>query len=173
MVNQHLFKLLSLSLHKLSKECIVMTDSNSPRHQLPFLAVGQAQKEMTHNEALIRIDALLHMVVEAEISLPPSIGAGMLAGKCWLIGNAPTGEWQGRSGQIAVWTGASWRYVSATDRMRVHNKALGVDTLRVSGTWVSPAAIANPASGVVIDTESRAAIAAILTYLRMTGNIAT
>lgn len=37
-----------------------MTDlSTTSRWQLPLLAVGQTQKEVTHNEALARVDALL------------------------------------------------------------------------------------------------------------------
>ena len=49
-----------------------MPDNNSLRHQLPYLMVAQAQKEITHNEALARIDALLHPVVTDRLATPPS-----------------------------------------------------------------------------------------------------
>jgi hypothetical protein len=148
-----------------------MADSNSARHQLPFLAVGQAQKEITHNEALLRIDALLHMVVESELSTPPTIAVDTQTGQCWLIGPSPTGQWQGKQGQIASWTGASWRYLVPVDRMKVYNKALGIDMLRSQTAWIAPALIANPLAGSVIDAESRAAINAILERLRTAGII--
>jgi hypothetical protein len=148
-----------------------MVDSNSPRHQLPFLAVGQAQKEITHNEALLRIDALLHMVVESELSAPPTIPIGTQLGQCWLIGTSPTGQWQGKQGQIANWTGASWRFLVPIDRMKLHNKALGIDMLRTQTSWVAPVSIANPIAGSVIDIESRTAISAILGWLRTTGTV--
>ncbi len=150
-----------------------MVDSNTPRHQMPFLAVGQAQKEITHNEALLRIDALLHMVVESELSAPPDIAVGTQSGQCWLIGSSPTGQWQGKQGQIAHWTGASWRFLAPIDRMKVHNKALGVDMLRIQSAWILPVSIANPLSGSVIDVESRAVINAILVRLRTAGLIPT
>jgi hypothetical protein len=148
-----------------------MVDSNSPRHQLPFLAAGQAQKEITHNEALLRIDALLHMVVESELSTPPTIAVGTQSGQCWLIGASPTGQWQGKQGQIAYWTGASWRYLGPVDRMKVHNKALGIDILRTQTAWIAPVSITDPLAGSVIDIESRAAINAILGWLRTAGII--
>jgi Protein of unknown function (DUF2793) len=148
-----------------------MADSNTARHQLPFLAIGQAQKEITHNEALLRIDALLHMVVESELSVPPTIPAGTQSGKCWLIGSSPTGQWQGKQGNIANWTGASWRFLVPVDRMKLHNKALGTDMLRTQTAWISPVSIANPIAGTLIDVESRAAINAILAWLRTAGII--
>lgn len=57
------------------------------RHKLPCLAVSQAQKEITHNEALALIDALVHPVVEEQLSVPPAPTDADI-GKCWLIGSA-------------------------------------------------------------------------------------
>lgn len=46
------------------------------RFALPYLAPGQMQKELFHNEALLTIDALLCPVVEGEASAaPPSTPA--------------------------------------------------------------------------------------------------
>lgn len=47
-----------------------MTDIPAiPRLALPLPAVAQAQKEVTHNEALTLLDSLVHTVVEAGRSL--------------------------------------------------------------------------------------------------------
>jgi Protein of unknown function (DUF2793) len=149
-----------------------MPDILSPRHQLPLLVTGQAQKELTHNEALLRVDALLHPVAEAQLNSPPVINAQMVAGQCWLIGTAPTAEWTGKNNQIAYWTGGSWRYFVPVQGMRLRIKASGVDTIFANSVWTVPVTISNPSGGGVVDAEARIAINAILARLRQTGEIA-
>ena len=41
-----------------------MTES-SPRLALPYLQPSQAQKHVTHNEALLRLDAIVQLALEA------------------------------------------------------------------------------------------------------------
>ncbi|MFM2409233.1 MAG: hypothetical protein RL481_61 [Pseudomonadota bacterium] len=142
-----------------------MENSHTARHSLPFLFVTQAQKELTHNEALARIDALLHPVVEAQLAAPPA-PTSMDDGKCWLIADSATGGWSGKSGQIARWSGGSWRYLEPVQGMSLINMADGKRCFYISGQWIASNAIPDPAGGTVIDVEARAAIAAILGHLR-------
>jgi hypothetical protein len=150
----------------------MMPDTLSARHQLPFLVTGQAQKELTHNEALLRVDALLHPVAEAHLNTPPVVNASTPAGQCWLIGAAPTGEWAGKANQLAYWTGGSWRYSAPVEGMRLRIGASNLDFVFGLNTWTVPAAIGNPLGGNVIDVEARTAINGILSMLRQTGQIA-
>jgi hypothetical protein len=145
-----------------------MPDNVSARHQLPYLVVAQAQKELTHNEALARIDALLHPVVQARLSSAPN-PAVTDAGKCWLVDAAAVGEWQGKTNSIAVWAGGSWRYVAPVPAMRIRNMATGTDLLWTGAAWIAAPTIADPQSGSVIDIQARAAIAALLSYFRSIG----
>jgi hypothetical protein len=148
-----------------------MPDNLSARHQFPFLAVGQAQKEMTHNEALLLIDALLHPSVQTELQAPPAANTETDNGKSWLIGAAPTGAWAGKAGQIAHWTGGSWRYLGPKEGMRIWNIAVQSEMHFINGLWSIMSAIAAPSGGAVIDVEARSAIAAILQMLRSSGAI--
>src|SRR3546814_18076891 len=67
--------------------------SITPRFSLPLLAVAQAQKEVTHNEALTLLDALVHAAIEAgPLATPP---ANPALGQCWLVDAAATGVWSG------------------------------------------------------------------------------
>ena len=94
-----------------------MPQIQTARYQLPFLAVGQAQKEITHNEALVLIDALISTAVIAQLSSAPTGLTEADAGKCWLISNDATGVWSAKNGQIACWTGSSWRYILPIEGM--------------------------------------------------------
>jgi Protein of unknown function (DUF2793) len=145
-----------------------MSETETARHALPNLFVGQSQKEVTHNEALARIDALLHPVIEAELAAPPApLGLGD-DGRCWLVANAAIGAWAGKSGQIARWSGGSWRYLSPCEGMMLWDENIGKRRFYISGVWTVSTAITDPAGGSVIDIEARAALVAILQHLRAT-----
>jgi Protein of unknown function (DUF2793) len=145
-----------------------MAEIQSGRHHLPFLAVAQAGKEITHNEALVLIDALLHPVVEGQVSAPPVLD-GSDAGKCWIIGPAPTGLWSGQDGKIGCWTGSGWRFLNAVSGMRVRNAATNCDIVRTGSYWTTAPAIADPVAGSVIDVEARALLSTLLSHFRMIG----
>lgn len=145
-----------------------MPEFETARHQLPLLAVSQAQKEITHNEALARIDALLHPVVEDQQATPPVL-TELDFGKCWLIAGSPTGEWAGKPGQIAIWVAGSWRYSVACEGMRIRLLSSGLDLVYAGGLWIAPPVIPNPASGAMVDVEARSVITALLEHLRAIG----
>lgn len=143
-------------------------DSRSLRHDLPYLFPGQAQKEGYVNEAFARIDSLLAIAVEGTADSPPVAPAD---GECWLIGSAPTGAWAGRAGQLAALTNWNWIFFSPRDGMRVLNRATGQD-MRFAAGWQIPVRPALPTGGQTVDTEARAAIAAILDCLTEAGLLA-
>src|SRR3546814_10699814 len=75
----------------------------------PLLAPGQAQKEITHNEALAQLDIITQAVVQAVgVDVPPASPA---PGECWIIGPSPEGSWSGMAQHLAGWTENGWRYV--------------------------------------------------------------
>jgi Protein of unknown function (DUF2793) len=149
-----------------------MTSLETTRHKLPLLAISQAQKEITHNEALVRVDALLHPLVEGELATAPA-PSDVDIGKCWLVAESPVGEWTGKAGQIAIWIGGGWRFCSAADGMRLRLNSSGTDVIRSAGLWVTSPTIANPANGTVVDVEARSAIVALLSHLRSIGHLTT
>lgn len=159
------------------------------RLAMPLLAAGQAGKELTHNEALARLDMLVQpAVVAAGVSDPP---AAPVAGECWIVGAAPTGAWTGHAAAIAGWTDAGWRFVSPREGFvarRVsdakpisyhdgmwHEGDVFADRLVVAGQTVvgaRGAAIMDPQGGATVDDTARQTIGAILNALRQHGLIA-
>ncbi len=149
-----------------------MSALETGRHRLPLLAVSQAQKEITHNEALVLIDALLHMAVEAALPAAPAVTDNDI-GKSWAINVAPTGAWANKAGQIACWVGGSWRFIVPHEGMRVWNKSTRRHSLFISGQWTTAPSVPNPTGGTAIDSEARTALVAILQYFRLIGILAT
>jgi len=129
------------------------------------MPTGQAQKEFFVNEALSRIDALLHPAIAGTANVPP---ATPLAGECWLVGAAPSGAWAGYAGAIACFTAGSWLFTAPRDGMRVLDLPSG-QVLFHRGGWQAVSAPASPTGGGVVDTQARAAIAALIAALSDAG----
>ncbi|WP_300973985.1 DUF2793 domain-containing protein [Sphingomonas sp. LHG3406-1] len=162
--------------------------ATSPRLTLPLLAVGQSQKELTHNEALVLLDMLVQSVCAgAPTNLPPS---GPAVGDLHLCGTAPTGAWAGRSNAIAMWSGSGWRFIPAFEGMALRAKTSGLQWQFANGEWregkilakelhindqkvVGPRwqSISDVAGGSNVDAEARSAINQILVALRAHGLI--
>lgn len=104
------------------------------RHGLPLLAAGQAQKEVTHNEALLAIDRQLQLAVETRaLAAPPAAPA---AGANYIVATAATGAWTDHSGDVATFDGFGWifwfrsRVASPGSRMRAYLRSTATD-----GRW--------------------------------------
>lgn len=143
-------------------------ETSTPRHDLPLLFAGQAQKESFVNEIASRIDALLFLAIEGEAASPP---ATPTEGTSWLVGANPTGDWSGKAGLIASRQAGNWLFCDPCDGMRVLNKTTGQE-IRFDGQWRIAARPALPNGGSTIDAEARTAIAAILAALTTAGIVA-
>lgn len=145
-----------------------MTDMpTTPRFALPLLAVAQAQKEMTHNEALTLLDALVHAAVEAgPLAAPPASPAD---GQCWIVGAAPTGAWAGKEHAIAIRTGGGWRFAPPREGMQATRLTDGARLRFDGGAWAAPGAIIAPSGGSTIDSEARSAISTLILHLAAQG----
>lgn len=140
-------------------------DTATPRHALPLLFPGQAQKEFYVNEAHALLDALLHCVVEDERASPPPDPAD---GTCWLVGAAPTGVWAGHAGKLACRQLGNWLFAAPCNGLSLLNRATG-QIIRYDEGWIAPAAPPVPSGGATVDAELRAAFSALLGALAAAG----
>jgi hypothetical protein len=84
-----------------------MTDT-TPRSALPLLAAAQAQKHVTHNEALLQLDALFFArFLDRDLSTPPALPTD---GDTYLVHAPATGDWTGQDGRIAYAVDGGWRF---------------------------------------------------------------
>lgn len=81
----------------------------TPRLALPYIVQSQAQKEVTHNEALNLLDIMVQAAVLDRDRVEPP--AAPVAGAGHIVAEGATGAWAGQAGNIAVWIGTSWRFV--------------------------------------------------------------
>ena len=82
----------------------------TPNLALPFIMPAQAQKHVTHNEAIERLDMIVQLTLEASDAVTPPAQA--LEGQAWALAASPGGDWAGQGGQIATWRGGGWLYVA-------------------------------------------------------------
>ena len=73
---------------------------------LPYILAAQAQKHVTHNEALRILDGLVQLsVLDRDLTAPPGSPAD---GDRFLVASSATGDWAGWDLNIALWTDGAW-----------------------------------------------------------------
>ena len=84
--------------------------NETPNLALPFIMPSQAQKHVTHNEAIERLDMIVQLALEsATATTAPTTP---LEGQAWALSASPTGAWAGQGGAIASWRGGGWYFVT-------------------------------------------------------------
>ncbi|WP_374410757.1 DUF2793 domain-containing protein [Novosphingobium colocasiae] len=107
-------------------------ESATARFDLPLLYSGQAQKEIFVNEAILRIDSLLHCGIVSEAEAPPS---GVEDGQIWLVATGATGEWATHDGELACRIEGQWSFVIPGEGMRVFDLSTQAEMLFASAEW--------------------------------------
>jgi hypothetical protein len=110
--------------------------------ELPFLAASQAQKHVTHNDALLRLDALVALaVLDRDLAAPPGAPS---EGDRYIVAAGATGAWSGHDGKVVafqdgVWAvfapRAGWRaWVADEGRILTHNGTNWLDAIAASAS---------------------------------------
>src|SRR5690606_13620334 len=78
----------------------------TPNLKLPYIAPAQAQKHVTHNEAIRALDALLHIAVEdRDLAEPPAEPA---EGARYIVAEGATGDWAEQTNALAAFQDGAW-----------------------------------------------------------------
>lgn len=103
------------------------------RLQLPLLQAAQAQKHVTVNEALTRLDAMAGVVLDSTSAPNPP---GMVTdGQCWGVPAGAVGAWTGHEGQIAVGSNGGWVFVRPARGLRAFVVDAGVGAIHDGRDW--------------------------------------
>ena len=139
---------------------------------LPLLLPAQAQKHVTHNEALLLLDILVQARVEDRSRTAPPAAAS--EGAAHLVAPGGTGAWAGQDGRIAAFLGGAWLFVTPRTGWSLH---VAAEDLRITctgpGVWATPAQMMQLAAGLGIqatpDAVNRLAVSAQATLLTHAG----
>ena len=75
---------------------------------LPYIMAAQAQKHVTHNEAITALDSLVQLaVVTRTLNESP---AEPQEGQRYIVSDAPSGDWEQHEGEIAAYQDEFWHF---------------------------------------------------------------
>jgi len=135
--------------------------SHTPRLNLPFLAAGQAQKHVTLNESLLRLDALVQIrALSRTVTTPPS---GAQEGDCYVVPASPSGAWTSHGGKLASFQDGGWNLLAPAEGWLVWVTDEATFQVRHNGNWValpvSSEQVARWGINSTADNQNRLAVA--------------
>ncbi len=131
----------------------------SARLSLPYIMPGQAQKHVTHNEALRALDALLHVSVIARgVSAPPPL---VNEGDFYLISADPLEAFAGYANHITGFVDGAWMFYPPVQGLivNIEEEAIcliwrGESWTALSGAAVDIAALTFDVFGINADADT-------------------
>lgn len=125
---------------------------------LTLVEQSQAQKEVTVNTALSRIDAILNTgVIDRDLTVPPG---GPSSGDLYIVGASATGDWATHDNEL-TWFDQVWHFLSPNQGMTVwvadeaqHVTWNGTSWVAVSGLFASATAYGAVGDGTADDTTA-------------------
>lgn len=88
-----------------------MSAAESPNLLLPYIMAAQAQKHVTHNDAIRRLDALVQLTVaDRDLAMPPP---APVDGARYIVAPGAGGAWSGAVAKIAAYQDGAWVFYNA------------------------------------------------------------
>lgn len=111
-----------------------MPTHETSRYEMPLLQAAQAQKHVTVNEALMRLDGLVNLVLQSvTVSNPPEV---VFDAQCWAVPSGATGAWSGQSGRIAIGSNGGWQFVAPAAGMQAFVIDQGLTAMHDGEAWI-------------------------------------
>lgn len=107
----------------------------TPNLSLPFIMPAQAQKHVTHNEAIELLDMIVQLTLEATGATTPPGAAN--EGQAWALGSGAVDGWTGQDGMIAAWRGGGWLFVAPRDGWLAWVRDAAELQVLTGGAWVT------------------------------------
>ena len=100
---------------------------------LPYIMAAQAQKHVTHNEALRKLDAILHLSVRADDASEPSDPPA--DGDRYIVPQGASGVFEGQDGTIAIYVDGGWTFHAPANGWMAWVEARQQSVILHNGNW--------------------------------------
>ncbi|QMU59092.1 MAG: DUF2793 domain-containing protein [Boseongicola sp.] len=108
--------------------------TNTAQFALPLVQPAQAQKHVTVNEALLRLDALAQITLNGVgMVTPPGLPT---EGELYDIGASATGDWASQDGKLGLFSNGGWVFVQPKTGWRGWRVDTGSAVTYDGATWV-------------------------------------
>ena len=115
---------------------------------LPLVMPAQAQKHVTVNEALARLDAVAQLqVVSAAVALPPATARD---GESYIVPEGAAGDWTGREARVAVFSNGGWVFLEPRIGWRAWDFSAGGPRMFDGHDWLLDAQAIAPSGGATL-----------------------
>lgn len=116
--------------------------AKTSQFELPLVMPAQAQKHVTVNTALARLDAVVQLRVRASsIASPPEHGSD---GEAYIVPAGAVEAWAGRRGQIAIWSNGGWDFISPKAGWKAWDESAASFIVHDGSDWVPGDAPVSP-----------------------------
>lgn len=112
-----------------------MASDQSANLALPYLAAAQAQKHVTHNEAIRRLDAYVQLALESVTA--PAPPATPEQGARWFVPAGATGAFAGQAGRLAAYEAGAFDFLPLPEDALAYIRDEGRLARRAGGSWVA------------------------------------
>ena len=143
----------------------------TPNLALPYILPSQAQKHVTHNEAIRALDAVVQIsVVTRALATPPLTP---VEGSRYLVPTAATGAWVAAVGKLSAFQDGAWAFYTPRVGWLVWVNDEAAAIVYSATGWVAlssaPSAFATLGINATADTTNRLTVSAPATLLNNAG----
>ncbi len=141
-----------------------MTDT--PHLGMPLIAASQSQKHVTHNQAIVILDAIVQLSVIDSVHTAPPVSPA--EGDRYRVASGATGVWSGWDLNIALFTDGAWEklvqkkgwtcYDENDDTLTVWNGSAWTDFAFITATKASDGTLTKIGINTAADDMNRLAV---------------
>ena len=111
----------------------------TPRNQLPYIMPQQAQKHVTHNEAIRILDSIVQIAVSGVVNDPSSLTPE--EGMCVLVGEDGTDVFEGKANHLASFVDGAWMLHQPVNGWLAYRTDIDILVVFSEAGWIAVAGV--------------------------------